>query len=127
MEIEAIAMASAALAAQGFFGEGGRASWAGIGRVIAAIRSRLTGSHIGQSALAAVEENPEDLSSQRELGHQIMTFMTEDAAFREHMENLIREAHQAGAITMTKNMNDYRGATIDKIVNVETVNGDLNF
>ncbi len=56
-----------------------------------------------------------------------MTFMTEDAAFREHMENLIREAHQAGAITMTKNMNDYRGATIDKIVNVETVNGDLNF
>ncbi|MFD8348445.1 hypothetical protein ACFV1X_05730 [Streptomyces coelicoflavus] len=127
MEIEAVAMAGAALAAQGFFGEAGRASWAGIGRLMATLRSRLSGSPVGQSALAAVEEQPESSVAQQELGTQIMNFMIEDARFREQMEELIHKAQKDGAVTVAKTMNDYRGATIDKVVNVETVNGDLNF
>jgi hypothetical protein len=127
MEIEAIAMAGAALAAQGFFGEAGRVSWAGLGRLVTTIRSRLNGSYEASSALTAVEEQPEDSAAQQELGSQLLSLMLQDIRFREQMEQFVRAAQQSGAIPATKTTNDYRGATIEKVVNVETVNGDLNF
>ncbi|MFB8244752.1 hypothetical protein ACFC5X_06800 [Streptomyces sp. NPDC055952] len=125
MELEAIAMAGAALAAQGFFGEAGRVSWAGVGRLVTTIRSRLNGSYAASSALTAVEEEPEDSVAQQELGNQLLSLMLQDMRFRAQMEQFVRAAQQSGAIPATKN--DYRGATIEKVVNVETVNGDLNF
>jgi hypothetical protein len=128
MEIEAVAMATAALVGQGFLSEAGRATWDGMGRMMTVIRSRFSRSQEAQSALIAVENNPTSTDAQRILASRIMAALSQDSAFLAQLESLVTDAQEdpATASIVANNINDYRGANIGKLVNIETVNGDLN-
>ncbi|WP_420076905.1 hypothetical protein ACOAKG_27130 [Streptomyces sp. JL3001] len=129
MGIEAVAMATAALIAQGFLSEAGRATWDGMGRMMEVVRSKFSRNQEAQAALVAVERGPGDSDAQRLLAAQIMAESSEDLSFRTRLETLVNEAQENPSMApiVARIVNDYRGANIGKLVNIDTVNGDLNF
>lgn len=129
MGVEAIALAAAALVAEGALGEAGRAAWEGMGRMMSLLRSRLSGSPQAELALSAVESDPRDEVAQQMLGDRILAAMSSDGEFRARLEAIVNEAQrsESTAAVVARSVSDYRGARIGKVVNVDTVNGNLNF
>ncbi|MFE5831631.1 hypothetical protein ACFQ8W_15440 [Streptomyces sp. NPDC056508] len=128
MDVEAVALAAAALVAEGALGEAGRATWEGLARMTSLLRSRLPGQQ-AEVALSAVESRPRDEAAQQVLSDRIITAMSVDEDFRAQVEALVSEAqrNETTANVVARSVNDYRGARIGKVVNVDTVNGNLNF
>ncbi|MFB7296563.1 hypothetical protein [Streptomyces rubiginosohelvolus] len=128
MEIDPIAIASASLIAQAFLGEAGRSAWSGAGRMISSVRNRFSGTQTATATLAVVQQDPNDAQAVDDLALLISSGMQRDMQFRELMESFIEEAIAHGEVPrQVRNYTDLRNAKVGKVVNVDTVNGDLNF
>ncbi|MYR38302.1 hypothetical protein GTX14_20170 [Streptomyces sp. SID4944] len=128
MEIATLAMASATIIAQGFLGEAGKNAWDGAGRLLSAVRSRFRGDPQMATALTRVEENPEDSDAVDALAVMLAAIAERDSQFHDYIAEVVEEVRRNGNMPqVVKNYDDFRSANIGKIVNVETVNGNLNF
>jgi hypothetical protein len=76
-----------------------------------------------------VESDPHDEVAQQVLSNRILTAMSSDEEFRVLLEAIVNEAQrdESTATVVARSVSDYRGARIGKVVNVDTVNGNLNF
>jgi hypothetical protein len=106
--------------------EGGRAAWAGLSRLVGAVRARFAGDDAAQAALTAAEAAPTDETRTRELAGEIDRVAAQDTAFRTTLAELVREAEGdkvvGGFVTKVSG-----NAQVDKIVNIGDVTGNVSF
>jgi hypothetical protein len=127
MDLEVAASASAVLLAQGFLSEAGSSAWQGVARLLDVVRSRLNGNVRAQTSLQDLELAPHNQRAVNSLTSWIAAFMRDDPDFLEEVTRIIREEVEGGSQVFARTYNDYQGSKIDKVVNIETVTGDLNF
>ncbi|MFG2265170.1 hypothetical protein [Streptomyces sp. NPDC048720] len=128
MDIANLAMASATIIAQGFLGEAGKNAWDGGRKFLTAVRTRFRGNGEVGTALARVEEDPTDSDAVNALAFLLASVAERDAQFRGFIAEAVTEARRDGsAPQLVRNYSDFRNASIGKVVNVDTVNGNLNF
>ncbi|MFJ3655497.1 hypothetical protein ACIPPR_19615 [Streptomyces nigra] len=128
MEIATLAMASATIIAQGFLGEAGKNAWDGGRRFLTVIRGRFRGNGEVSTALARVEEDPTNSEAVDTLALLLASAAERDAQFRDFIAEAVAEARRDGSAPQAvRNYSDFRNASIGKVVNVDTVNGNLNF
>jgi len=104
---------------EGFAGEAGKGLWTALGRVVNAVRSRMR----GEPALTIWEQRPDDLEARSALARAVRERLNGDPEFRHELTTVLGELeqHQEFAVQVQGN------AAVGKIVNVGTVQGDLNF
>ncbi|WP_200741098.1 hypothetical protein [Streptomyces sp. MBT60] len=128
MEITALAIASATIIAQGFLGEAGKNSWDGAARLLSAVRNRFRGDQNMTAALTRVEGNPGDSEAVNILAIALAATAERDEQFRQIIGTAVEEARQdRNAPQAVRNYSDFRDANIEKVVNIDTVHGNLNF
>ncbi|WP_146104101.1 hypothetical protein [Nonomuraea solani] len=129
MDIALLASAAAALIAQGFLSEAGASTWASVERMVVTIRDRFTGESSAQAALERVQAQPEDEASVDQLAIQVARAMQSDTDFADMVKDFVEceGRDPRGSQVISRVYNDYKGAQIGKVVNVETVHGDMNF
>ncbi|MYV61144.1 hypothetical protein GTW37_18390 [Streptomyces sp. SID4931] len=129
MDIELVAATSSVLLAQGFLTEAGASVWQGATALLETVRRRFQGNNNVESTLERLEQNPRNEAVMAMMTHWLAAAMLEDAQFFNTVRNFVEQAPNSSvnSETITKVHNDYRNAKIGKIVNVETVHGDLNF
>lgn len=128
MELDPIAITSASVIAQGFLGEAGRSAWSGVERMISTVRDRFSGNQEATATIASVEQDPNNTEAINALALLIESGIARDMQFRQLMAAFVEEAQaQGGMPNQVRNYTDFRSAHIEKAVNIDTVNGDLNF
>ncbi|MEU8361475.1 hypothetical protein AB0C27_36215 [Nonomuraea sp. NPDC048882] len=129
MDIALLASAAAALVAQGFLSEAGASTWVSVERMVASLRARFTGESSAQAALERVQAQPEDETSVDQLAIHVARAMKSDTHFADAVKEFVESEGQdpRGSQVISRVYNDYRNAQIGKVVNVETVHGDMNF
>ncbi|WP_208032744.1 hypothetical protein [Streptomyces cyanogenus] len=129
MDIELVAATSSVLLAQGFLAEAGKSAWQGTTALLETIRRRFQGNNNAESTLEKLEQDPRNEAVMARMTHWLTTAMLEDAQFFGTVRNFVEQAPSpsVNSEVIAKVYNNYQNAKIGKIVNVETVHGDLNF
>ncbi|MFM9450370.1 hypothetical protein [Streptomyces europaeiscabiei] len=129
MDIELVAATSSALLAQGFLAEAGRSAWQGTTELLQTIRRRFRGDSNAESTLERLEQTPQDEAVTARMTYWLAASMAEDAAFYDTLRQLVEQAPSTSVSpeVVSRIYNNYQNAKIEKIVNIETVHGDLNF
>jgi hypothetical protein len=89
-------LATKALEALG--GKAGETTWAGMTRLIALVRHKVTGYRQAESALTEVERHPDDQAGIRELGELLAALAAQDAAFHQELASLVADARRDSTI-----------------------------
>lgn len=106
--------------------EGGRAAWAGLSRLVGAVRARFAGDDSARAALEAAEAAPADEAATRQLATEIDRVAAQDTSFRATLADLVREAQ--GDRVVGEFVTQVSGnAQVDKIVNIGDVTGNVSF
>jgi hypothetical protein len=129
MPADPVMITAAALVAKGFetaAGEAGRSAWTGMGRLLGLVRNKLRGDRQGQQALASVETAPANQASVETLAEIIASHATKDHQFREMLRELVVDAEQHPTIGRFV-VEVSEQAKIGKLVNIDTVHGDVSF
>jgi hypothetical protein len=82
-------------------GEAGRRVWVGMERLGGLVRRKLTGDEEGQAALTMVCARPDDQTRIGLLAEILQALAADDPTFKSALAELVREAHQAGAVKIT--------------------------
>ncbi|MGW3316063.1 hypothetical protein [Streptomyces fungicidicus] len=129
MDIELVAATSSVLLAQGFLAEAGKSAWQGTTALLDTIRRRFQGNNNAESTLENLEQDPRNEAVMARMTHWLTAAMLEDAQFFSTVRNFVEQAPSpsVNSEVIAKVYNNYQNAKIGKIVNVETVHGDLNF
>jgi hypothetical protein len=103
----------------------GESTWAGMGRLIALVRHKVTGHPQAETVLAKVEQHPDDQNRVHDLAEVLAAFAAKDAVFHRELDTLIAQAKQDPAIgafaTRVEGL-----ATVGQIVNLAQVR-DVHF
>ncbi|MFJ8346006.1 hypothetical protein ACIQ9J_06470 [Streptomyces sp. NPDC094153] len=129
MDIELVAATSSALLAQGFLAEAGKRTWQGTTALLETIRRRFQGNRSVESTLERLEQEPRNEAALTTMTHLLTASMMNDAQFFRTLRELVEQAPNTSISPefVSKIYNNYQNARIEKIVNIETVHGDLNF
>jgi len=127
--IEPAAITAATLLAtktlEGVAGKAGESTWAGMGRLATLVRRKVSGHPAAETALAQVEQHPDDHGRIRDLAELLTAFATRDAAFHRELAALVAEAKQDATIgAFTTHVEGL--ATVGQIVNLAQVR-DVHF
>ncbi|MBK3546019.1 hypothetical protein JHN56_23520 [Streptomyces sp. MBT60] len=80
------------------------------------------------AALTRVEGNPGDSEAVNILAIALAATAERDEQFRQIIGTAVEEARQdRNAPQAVRNYSDFRDANIEKVVNIDTVHGNLNF
>ena len=129
MPADPVMITAAALVAKGFetvAGEAGRSAWTGMGRLLGLVRNKLRADPQGQHALASVEADPANQASVQALAEVIASHGTKDQRFHEMLRELVADAGQHPTIGRFV-VQVSEQAKIGKLVNIDTVHGDVSF
>jgi hypothetical protein len=88
----AILLATKALEALG--SQAVERTWAGMTQLVALVRRKVTGHRQAETALAQVQQHPEDADHIRELGELLAAFAIQDAAFHRDLAALVDQARR---------------------------------
>jgi hypothetical protein len=85
-------LATKALEALG--GKAGEHTWAGMGRLIALVRRKVTGHQPAEIALTEVERHPDDQDRIRALAELLAALAARDAVFHRELAALVTDARE---------------------------------
>jgi hypothetical protein len=85
-------LATKALEAVG--SQAGETSWVGMSRLVTLVRRKVIGHRQAETALAQVQQHPDDHQRIRELGKLLATFAAQDAAFHRDLAELVEQARR---------------------------------
>jgi hypothetical protein len=108
-------LATKALEAVG--GQAGQTAWAGMSRLVALVRRKVTGHRQAETALAQVQQHPEDVDRVRELGELLAAFAVQDAAFHRDLAALVDQARRDPVVGQLATK-VYGQAQVGQILNV---------
>jgi hypothetical protein len=95
---EPAALTAATLLATNAFealgGRAGKPTWAGMAQLLSLVRRRATGHRQAETALAKVEQHPDDQDRVRELSGLLAALAAQDAAFHRELAALVDQARR---------------------------------
>jgi hypothetical protein len=98
VDVGAVAYAVAGLLAaktgEGLAGEAGKSAWAGVGRLYAVVRAKLTGDTAAEAALDRLQARPQDQTRVAALAQVVQTQAQLDPRFCQAIEELVDQARQ---------------------------------
>ncbi|MEU6463415.1 hypothetical protein [Streptomyces sp. NPDC046976] len=129
MDVEVVAAASSALLAQGFLSEAGKSAWQGTTALLETVRRRFRGDRNVESTLERMEQDPRNEDVAARMTQWLAATMIRDAHFFDTMKRFVDQASNSPVASevVSRTYNNYQNAKIEKIVNIDTVHGDLNF
>lgn len=127
--MDPISITAAALVAKAldeFATEAGRRTWAGLGKLVALVRSRFTGDGDAAATLTEAEDAPGDQERVDALAASIDRHLSADPGFHAAVSELVREAEgdpMVGTFVTKVSGN----AQVGKVVNISEVHGNVSF
>ena len=107
-------------------GEGGKAAWVGLGRLVALVRGKFAGDRPAGRALEEAQAHPNDPVLVQRLAETLVQHGDRDPGFLQALAQLVEEARRDPVVgPAVVQVNDY--GSIGKVVAIGTVNGDVSF
>ena len=128
--MEPIAIAAATLvakwAAETVVKEAAKSAWSGLTKIYEAVSKKFSGDDESKEVLNRVEQKPTSEGRVRELAEVIDERIKADPSFAQELARLVQEAGKepASAGFVTQVMDN---AKVGKIVNIDTIHGDVHF
>lgn len=127
--MDPISITAAALVAKAldeFATEAGKRAWAGLGKLVALVKSKFTGDDEAAATLAGAEDTAGDQARVDALAASIDRHVSADPAFHAAVSKLVREA-EGDPMVGTFVTKISGNAQVGKVVNISDVHGDVSF
>jgi hypothetical protein len=111
-------------ALEGFAGQVGETTWAGMSRLMDLVRHKVTGHRQAEVALRQVQQHPEDSKRVWELGELLATFAAQDDAFHRELAALVADARSDPTIGPLA-AQVYGQARVGQLTNIGQIIGNV--
>ncbi len=109
-----------------FATEAGKGTWGLLGKLVETVRAKFAGDDPACEALAEVQDAPADTDRAQALARHLDRHASEDDRFRAALADLVGQAERDPAIGrfVTRISGSAR---VGKVVNIQSVHGDVSF